>query len=280
MYIRRPAVAGSFYPGTSRKLQGMINEFLKDARSEEYEAFGIVAPHAGYVFCGKTFAKVYKSVENIYESVVILGPNHYGKNGICTCAGIWQTPLGNLKTDDEFLKELEKCEIPDDPQAHLWEHSIEVQLPWIISTLGFKSIIPISVNPIYFDVKEMKELGKILYEISQKLDKKLLVVASSDFTHYGMAYNYMPFRGSSSEILEKIKQLDMKLIKAISDVAVERVIEIGSESTACGYGCVAAMLEYAKLAGAKEAKLVDYRTSYEVSKTTDAIVAYAGIVVV
>jgi hypothetical protein len=136
------------------------------------------------------------------------------------------------------------------------------------------------VNPIYFDVKEMKELGKILHEISQKLDKKLLVVASSDFTHYGMAYNYMPFRGSSSEILEKIKQLDMKLIKAISDVAVERVIEIGSESTACGYGCVAAMLEYAKLAGAKEAKLVDYRTSYEVSKTTDAIVAYAGIVVV
>lgn len=280
MYIRRPAVAGSFYPSSTRELENMIREFLKDVEEDKIEAKGIVAPHAGYIFCGKTFAKVYGSLNSCYETVVILGPNHHGKGGISSCSGLWQTPLGNLKTDEEFIKELQKNDITDFPEVHLWEHSIEVQLPWIIYTLKNPKIVPISVNPIYFDLKEMKKLGKIIYEIKEKLGRKILVVASSDFTHYGYAYGYVPFKGSPSVILRKIKELDMRLIKAIQDFAVERIIELGAESTACGYGVIAAMIEYAKLSGVKQAKLLDYRTSFEVSKSLDAIVAYAGIAVV
>lgn len=280
MYIRRPAVAGSFYPASTKELEEMIRNFMKDVKDEKIEAKGIVAPHAGYIFCGKTFAKVYGSLENSYESVVLLGPNHSGRNGIATCSGLWQTPLGSLKTDDDFIKELEKNGIADSHQVHLWEHSIEVQLPWIIYTLKNPKIVPVSINPIYFDVKEMKELGKIIFEISQKLNKKILVVASSDFTHYGHAYGFLPFKGSASEILRKIKELDMKMVKAIQDFAIERIIEIGGESTVCGYGAIAAMIQYTKLAKAGEAKLLDYRTSFEVSKSLDAIVAYAGIVVI
>ncbi len=279
MYIRRPAVAGSFYP-EGKELEEMIRIFLKEAGDEKFEPLGIVAPHAGYIFCGKTFAKVYGALEGDYETVVILAPNHSGKGGITTCSGIWQTPLGNLRTDNEFIKELENHDIQDFPEAHLWEHSIEVQLPWLIYTLKTPRIVPISINPVYFDVKEMKKLGKAVYEVNAKLERKLLVVASSDFTHYGYAYGFVPFKGPVSEILKKMKELDMKLVKAIEDLAVERIIEIGSEGTACGYGAIAAMVQYAKLSGAKEAKLLDYRTSFEVSKSTDAIVAYAGIVVI
>ena len=278
MYIRRPAVAGSFYPENAKDIQKMIREFTFLLK-EGYKGVGIVAPHAGYIFCGKTLAKVYGSLEGIYESVVILAPNHYGKDGIATCSGLWQTPVGNLRSDDEFINELEKKGVQDLPEVHAWEHAIEVQLPWIISFLGFLKIVPITINPIFFDLKEMKELGKNIYEISEKLKRKILVVASSDLTHYGYTYNYVPFKGSPSEVLKKIKEIDMRLVKAVEDLAVERIIEIGSEGTACGYGCIAAMVEYAKLAGAGEAKLLDYRTSFEVSKNMEAIVAYAGMVV-
>lgn len=279
MYIRRPAVAGSFYPSSTRELENMIKDFLKDVKEEKIEACSIVAPHAGYIFCGKTFAKVYGSLENVYETIVILGPNHYGKNGIACCSGLWQTPLGSLKTDEDFIKELEKNEIHNFPEAHLWEHSIEVQLPWIIYTMKNPKIVPITINPVYFDLKEMKELGKIIYEIKEKLDRKILVVASSDFTHYGYAYSYVPFKGSASEVLKKIKELDMCFIKAIQDFAVERIIELGAQSTVCGYGAIAASVEFSKLEGAKKVKLVDYRTSFEISKSLDAIVAYAGILI-
>ncbi len=275
-----PAVAGSFYP-IGKELERMLTNLLSQAETnEKFEAKGAVAPHAGYAFCGKTFAKVYSSLEACYDTALILAPNHYGLNGIATCKGIWQTPLGNLRTDDDFIKILEKSGVLNDPQAHAWEHAIEVQLPWIITCLGNVKIVPIAINPVLFDLKEMKELGKAIYQANEKLERKLLVIASSDFTHYGYAYGYVPFKGSASEILKKIKELDMRLIKAIQDFAVERIIELGSESTVCGYGAIAAMIEYAKLAGAEEAKLLDYRTSFEVSKSMDAIVAYAGIVVV
>ncbi len=282
MYIRRPSAAGSFYPSDARELNEMIRDFLSQVKgSEKIEsAVGVVAPHAGYAFCGKTLAKVYSSVsENSYDTVVLLGPNHYGKGAITTCSGLWQTPIGNLKVDEGFVKELERSEIENSFQVHMWEHSLEVQLPWIIALLGNVKIVPVTINPVFFDVKEMRELGKAIHEAAERLGKRMLCVASSDFTHYGSAYNYVPFRGSAGEILRKIKEEDMKMIRAIEDFAVERIIELGAASTVCGYGAIAAMVHFAKLSGAEHAKLLDYRTSFEVSKSLHAIVAYAGVVV-
>ncbi len=285
MRLRFPIAAGSFYPSEKEELNRVIDEFLEKAHVEISEApLAIVSPHAGYVFCGKVMAHVYKALSYAkdIETAIILGPNHYGRGLISTCTGIWKLPNAELLTDDNFITVLmEKLPLEDNPEHHAWEHSIEVQLPWIARILGEKiKIVPISVNPAIFEKEEMISLGKAIYEACKELDKKVVVIASSDFTHYGAAYNYIPFTGSPSEILEKIKQTDMDLIEAIQELDTEKIIEIGSKSTVCGYGCIAAMVEYAKLTGAKEAKLLDYTTSFDVSKTTDAIVAYAGVVVV
>ncbi len=274
--MRRPAVSGSFYPDSSRELKQMIGSFLSEVEEKKEIRSGIV-PHAGYIFSGKTYASVYGKIDERFDTVVVVGPNHYGKGTIDTCECVWQTPVGNLLSDVEFIEGLKKEGISSSPEPHLWEHSIEVQIPWIVETLGSVKFVPISVNPMFFEKEKMKELGRILFEIKERSGKKIVVFASSDFTHYGEAYNYVPFRGSRSEILEKIKDLDFKMIKAVEDLAVERIIELGEEMTVCGYGPIAAVVEYSRLSGYKKVEIEDYRTSFEVSKRTDAIVSYAGI---
>jgi hypothetical protein len=282
MYIRRPAVAGSFYPSNSRELEKLVNDFLKNVKTDKKACVAAVAPHAGYIYCGNVFASVYASLEKNFESVVIVGPNHYGKGGITTCKGIWQTPLGNLRTDDEFIDEVakncEKITLIDDKVANSHEHSIEVQLPWLQSLFTNFGIVPLSINPVYFDVEECKDLANAIFRARENLGKKILVIASSDFTHYGEFYNYVPFRGSISEILEKIKRKDMEMVKAVKDFAIERIIELGSESTICGFGCIAIATYFAKLAGAKSCEPVAYSTSFDISKSLEAIVAYCGLI--
>ncbi len=276
MYIRRPSVAGSFYPETSKELTELMNSFLKNVKDKK-EFYAGVAPHAGYVYCGKVFASLYGKLLNSFDTVIVVGPNHYGKGSIDTCECLWQTPIGSLSTDMEIVELLKKHGINSDYSVHMWEHSIEVQIPWIIKTMGNVKFVPISVNPLFFEYEKMKELGDILYDVVRESGKKVFVVASSDFTHYGKAYNYVPFSGSKSEILEKIKELDFRMIKAIKDLAVERIIELGDEMTVCGYGPIAAVVRYAKRSGLENVSLEYYDTSFSVSKNTDAIVSYSGI---
>jgi len=283
MQIRNPAVAGAFYPFGSDELRKTIKKFFDEIKVEERKVLGIVSPHAGYVYCGKTAASVYKSISNDFDTAVILGPNHMGMGvGVATSSGIWKTPFGSVKIDEEFTKKLTKGSIVmEDFKSHLREHSIEVQLPWLQYRFGDFKFIPISINPIYFDLKTCKEIGEKIAEVANDLKRKILIVASSDFTHYGSIYGYKPFSGSANEVLRKIKEIDMEIIGYIEKIMPQRVLETCDEKrlTICGCGGIASMLYAAKKLGAKEGKLIDYSTSFDVSRDVDAVVGYAGIVI-
>lgn len=282
MQIREPVVAGSFYLFGSTELKKEIEKFLP-IKSEKKDVISIVAPHAGYIYCGKTAAKVYSLIGNKFETVIVLGPNHSGLgNGIATSLGMWKTPFGSVTIDEEFVKELTKNSIiVDDFRAHLREHSIEVQLPWLQYLFKNFKFVPICINPIYFDIKSCKEIGEKIAEVTKKLKRKVLIVASSDFTHYGSAYGYEPFRGTHSQVLKKIKNTDLEIAGYVAKLMPEKLIETCDEKrlTVCGYGAIAAAVWASKSLGAKSGKVIDYSTSFDVSHDLSAIVGYCGIAI-
>lgn len=288
MLIRQAAAAGGFYPYNSNELGREIDGFIYGDKNTKINCIGIVAPHAGYSYCGRTFASVYNRVGGDIQTVVVLGPNHMGIGaGVATSRGIWKTPLGTVEVDEEFSKKMEDELIFHDEAAHRNEHSIEVQLPWIQKVLGDAKrtralkFVPICINPLYFDKKNCQHIGKRIAEVSKKMDRKILIVASSDFTHYGYRYGYTPFKGTKSEILNKIKEIDMEAAEYAAKIMPNRLIEVcrGKRLSVCGYGAIAAMLYAAKELGAKKGEITDYSTSYEVSRDMSAVVAYCGIVI-
>ncbi|MFH1228804.1 MAG: AmmeMemoRadiSam system protein B [Candidatus Aenigmatarchaeota archaeon] len=283
MRLRNPAVAGSFYPSDSKELRNSIKTFLESVKTEKRRCFGIVAPHAGYEYCGKTAASVYKSILSGFETVVILGPNHTGLgSGIATSSQIWKTPLGEVEPDLDFVKALAKDSlILDDPMSHWREHSIEVQLPWLQYLFKDFKIAPISINPIYFDIQSCKDIGNKIADAVKAIKRKVLLVASSDFTHYGPMYSYEPFRGDLKENLKNVKVMDSEVIKFVVDLNPEKVVEICEDKrlTICGYGGIAAMLYAAKALGARHGELTGYSTSFDASKDASAVVGYAGIAI-
>ncbi len=280
MPIREPAVAGSFYPISAGELRSSIDRYRTVSKPQNVVA--VVSPHAGYKYCGQTLADVYASIAPGFETVIIIGPNHQGTGNISTDGNAWRTPLGNVPIDEEFVKELtDDKSVVIDGRAHLREHSIEVQLPWLQIKFGSFKFVPISVSPILYDKEHMRPLGLRIAEIAGKLKRKVLIVASSDFTHYGRAYGYVPFSGNVSQTLKKIKEIDMEAASYVTKFMPERLIDACSERslTVCGYGPIAATLWAAQKLGAKSGKVVGYSTSFDVSKDISAIVGYCGIVI-
>lgn len=287
--IRYPAAAGSFYPSDEALIE-MLEEFFSDLGEEgsERRITAGVAPHAGYVFSGYTASRTYKAIfeDGLPETFVILGPNHTGLGSPIAVypEGEWLTPLGSIEVDAEMAKVIAKLSgIADlDELAHKYEHSIEVQMPFIqyLSELAGKDvrIVPITLGIQDEDVS--KALGKAIFEASEELGRDVVVVASTDFMHYGPVYGYVPFRARADELPHRIKEWDFRLIRRILDFDVDGLFRELREMnhTMCGPGAVGTAIVYSRLAGALEAELLHYTTSFEVSRSTEAIVGYASIV--
>jgi AmmeMemoRadiSam system protein B len=283
MHIRDPAVAGGFYPSDPEELRNTIRYFLEKADVKKREVKGILAPHAGYTYCGKTFASVYKTIGSRFETAIILGSNHTGVGaGVATCLGSWKTPLGLVKTDEVFFNELIRDSIVmDDPRPHSREHSIEVQLPWLQYIFENFRIVPIVIKSAHYDIKSSEEIGNKIADVVNKLERRVLLIASSDLTHYGHIYGHVPYTGNAEEVVKKIREDDMSVINNVEKLKPENVIKTCEKErlTVCGYGPIASMLFAAKKLGAKKGELIDYSTSYDVSKSLDAVVGYAGIAI-
>ncbi|WP_456367611.1 MEMO1 family protein [Thermococcus sp.] len=287
--IRYPAVAGSFYPADDTLIE-MLEEFFSDLGEEgrERRITAGVAPHAGYIFSGYTASRTYKAIfeDGLPETFVILGPNHTGLGSPIAVypKGEWLTPLGSIEVDAEMAKAIAKLSgIADlDELAHKYEHSIEVQVPFI-QYLAEKAGKDVKIVPITLGIQDedvSRTLGKAIYEASKELERDVVVIASTDFMHYGIAYGYVPFRARAEELPHRIKEWDFRLIKHILDFNVNGLFrELRKlRHTMCGPGAVGTAIVYSSLAGAVEAELLHYTTSYEVSRSTDAIVGYASIV--
>lgn len=286
--MRYPAAFG-FYPNNPEELKKAI-EFCfldkkfgpgyipKDRKYNKKLVAGIV-PHAGYIYSGPCAAWLYKELyENWdFDTIIILGTNHsgLGSNFSMYITDDWLTPFGVVKTDKEFGKYLIKnSEAVEDPSPHLYEHSIEVQLPFLQYISNNFKIVPILVKDI--SIQEAREFAKVIIDASNELNKKIFVLVSSDFTHHGRSYGYILFR---ENLIENVRNLDMQYIEAILNKDSKKFLDLIEKynGTVCGKYPIIVFIEYIKQYNAK-AKLLKYYNSGEITGDEDIIVGYASIV--
>jgi len=289
--IRKPAVAGQFYDASEKNLSESIKQcfldergpgFIPEIKKGDKEIKGIVVPHAGFIYSGAIAAHSFKILaENGFaDTFIILGPNHTGVgSGVAVMTqGSWLTPFGNVHINEKIAKNLQKEIIDSDTAAHKYEHSIEVQLPFLqyVSNNQNFNFIPISMG--MQDIDTSIEVGKILAEEIKKNDKKIAIIASSDFSHAGFNYSSMPPK--EIRVDKYAKSQDELAIKDILNLNAKGLINTVQENniTMCGYGPVAAMIIASKKLGASKAELLKYGTSYEVHPG-NSCVGYGAIAI-
>ncbi len=266
MYLREPVVSGQFYPSDRKKLLSLIESYV-NKKDEKIQAKAVISPHAGYIYSGSTAGLVYSSV-NIPDRVIILCPNHTGMGSKFALMreGIWETPLGKINIDSNLaeiiLKKSDK--LKEDVYAHLQEHSLEVQLPFIQYLNPNATIVPISIMGGSY--KELDTVGKAIADAIKEYDKETLIVVSSDMSHY-IAH-------------EEATKRDAKAIEKIIALDGEGLIEVcrRHDITMCGVYPAVTGISAAKTLGAKSGNLLKYTTSAEVSGDYRHVVGYAGIV--
>lgn len=277
MRIRRAAVAGLFYPSTRDELLRQLGEAFAKGPGEKPSAgsytgkvIGIVAPHAGYVYSGYVAAYGYAELARggSPEVVILLGPNHHGIGMPVAAseADAWETPLGTVEVDKELARRLVEWSevIAFDESAHRYEHSLEVQLPFLQYVFGSDfRIVPITMYLQNLEVS--RRVGGAIARAFTELGVKAYVVASSDFTHY--------------EEARKAAEKDRAAIEAIlrlDDAGLYDVI-IEKDVTACGYGAIMALIAAARRLAPSSAKLLKYANSGDVTGEYSEVVGYASI---
>jgi AmmeMemoRadiSam system protein B len=278
MKVRRPTQAGSFYAGDAESLKAQIKrcflhqlgpkELPQVSRSRLKEVVGLVCPHAGYMYSGAVAANAYFELaqDGKPDTVIILGPNHtgYGSALALMNDGVWSTPLGDVEVDGETANQIahETRLVDVDELAHRFEHSIEVQLPFLQYLYGSEfKFVPICYQ--MQDLASAEEVGNALVEVLA--DKNAVVIASSDMTHYE------PQKNASVK--------DLAALKAVEAMDVRRFYSIieTQNVTACGYGPIATVITTAKGLGAKEAKLLRYKSSGDITGDYSSVVGYAAV---
>lgn len=263
--IRRPVVAGMFYPLHRDNINEQLSNLFKGIERNGFVC--VVSPHAGYEYSGKTAAYAINSLKPS-KSFIVLGPNHnmMGSEFSIMGSGEWETPLGKVSIDSELAKEIKKCEvIREDEFAHMQEHSIEVQLPFLQYRFKGFRFVPISISNIGYSedfLKRCESLGKHIAKTIKR--KEVNVIASSDFSHY------LP--------KEVAKEKDKKAIEKIQELDPEGFFRILEEidASVCGYGPIAVLIYIAKELGLK-AKVINHTDSGESTGDTSSVVSYYAI---
>jgi MEMO1 family protein len=265
--IRQPAVAGQFYPGTAQQLGHELADLIPPNVPTKW-AIGVISPHAGYLYSGATAGKLLASVV-IPRVVIILGPNHHGIGAVAALSPEdgWQTPLGIVPIEKR-LAGLIKQFVPavqTDGTAHRHEHSLEVQVPFLQYLRPDVSIVPLCLG--FGDYAGCKLLGKGLATAIKAFDEEVLILASSDMSHYESADSA---KQKDIQALEKAMALDPQ---GLVDVCRARKI------TMCGVIPAATMLVAALDLNATQAELIAYTTSGDVTGDYQQVVAYAAVAI-
>jgi AmmeMemoRadiSam system protein B len=277
MFVRKPAVAGQFYPADAKELSDLVDQCylhpLGPGRSPpaprtKADIVAVVCPHAGYVYSGPVAAHSFLHVSSLPdpELIIVVAPNHYGLgSGVSTFrSGEWETPLGRLRVDSKAAEKLVSLAdvVVFDPDAHRLEHSLEVQLPFLQRIYGdFVPILPISL--IFQDIDTVKTLSSALTELLK--GRKAVVVASSDLTHYEQAD---VARKKDTVLMQQVLRMDLEGFYA----TLERL-----NVTACGFGAIATVMEAAKGIGLSRAELLKYATSGDTTGDNLQVVGYGAL---
>ena len=264
--IRNPVVSGQFYPASSSQLKAMI-EGMVDEKAVKEDIIGLVSPHAGYVYSGPVAGAVISRVK-FKDTFIILGPSHtgMGKPLSIMTQGAWRTPLGEVEIDAELGGKIlaTSSHLEEDHVAHQHEHSIEVQLPFLQYFKPDIKLVPIVLG--YASGATYKKIGEEIAQAIKELNKEVVIIASSDMTHY--------------EPQESAQRKDDKAIEAILDLNEDELLKRVDELniSMCGYAPTVSLIAAAKELGATEAELIRYQTSGDTTGDYTAVVGYAGII--
>ena len=266
--IRQPAVAGQFYPASAARLREDITRYVAtDAATAP--VLGIVAPHAGYMYSGAVAGAVYGAID-IPRLVIILCPNHHGIGAAAALSPAtgWETPLGTVPVATALGQQL-LAAAPDllvyDALAHLYEHSLEVQLPFLQVLRPEAAMVPISIG--FTDYARCRRLGEAIASAVATAGEPVLIIASSDMTHY--------------ESAKDAKEKDRLAIERFCALDPEGLLTTCRNHgiTMCGVVPATVMLIAAKILGASRASVVRYATSGDVTGDFRQVVAYAALTV-
>jgi len=292
MLIREPAVAGSFYPGDRSGCLALLNDCERVANeNQETPAVGRIAggvvPHAGWICSGAVAAGVFEAISSQRQPAVaiVFGAIHVPareSQAYLFPSGAWRTPLGDVPVNEPVGERI--CErsalVTCEAAIHAREHSIEVEVPFLQHLLPQTQIVPIMV-PV---VEEAAQMGVAAAQACRDFGIDAIFLASTDLTHYGPSYRFMP-HGVGPEGLAWAKEvndrrmIDLMLAMREGDV----VAEARANQNACGPGAVAATIAACRTYGAGRASLLQHTTSYEVLKeryqepARDAV-GYAGVI--
>ena len=268
--VRKPAVAGMFYPGNKEELAGKVDDFLANVKKSDIKGrvFAIIVPHAGYEYSGQIAAYSFKQLEGAdFKKIIIISPSHYVSfDGMSVYnKGAFETPLGIIKIDKELA---DKIMAKDKrfifyPEAHLKEHAIEVELPFLQKMYKDKDfkIVPITMgNP---ETDDIRILSDTLYDV---MDKDTLLIISVDLSHY---YPY-----------DKAVELDTNSTSAIEHLDAQKMLkDINSHNSEIDAPiAVLGMITLANRYNAK-AKIIKYANSGDVAGDKSRVVGYSSIVV-
>lgn len=266
--VRLPYAAGNFYPSDRGELISLLEKMDSEARNSRQavsgEVKGLIVPHAGYVFSGKTAMAGYLTLKNKQlEHLILIGPNHNSEPHRTSVynSGNWETPIGDVEIDttlSDRISDTDRLFQPDN-EAHAKEHSLEVQLPFLQYTLNGN----FRITPILMGNQERKTaigIARKLYEMNLEIP----LIVSTDLNHY--------------ESLDTTIRKDSLLIDSITSLDTGRLYRILEKEkvSACGYGPIAVLMEYTRMMGGR-IDLIDHSTSFHYSRDTKRVVGYASL---
>lgn len=272
MYLRKTVAAGSFYPNDPAKLKSMINGFMNNAEADKPEisgnVYGIISPHAGYIYSGAVAGYGFSYLSNLnFDTYIILAPSHRArfKGASVIPEGLYSTPLGDMEIDSDICEKLLKLEgFGFISEAHELEHSLEVQVPFVQVISEGSRIVPVVIGTT--DLELCRKIGDSIASVIAKKDKRYAVVISTDLSHY---------HGYNSAI-----ELDKTLIKSIESFDENKISSIlkSGKAEACGEGPLISGMTLCRSMGAERVNVVKYANSGDTAGSKDQVVGYLSAV--
>jgi AmmeMemoRadiSam system protein B len=283
VYRRKPSVSGIFYSSDKEQLLDELkgcftNKIFGPGRlppsDEARKIYGIVSPHAGYLYSGSVAANGYYNISSSkFDNVILVGPNHYGLGSYVatTMDGIWESPIGDVPVNSQVAKDIasKAASMDDDEFAHSRDHCLEVQIPFLLYSSEKFRIVPIILTnqDEYIALEVGTAISDTVKEWASK-EKEFMLIASSDFTHY--------------EPNPEAHRKDSQLIKSILSLDISAFYSTLRQYnvSACGYGAIATIMVAAKNLGATQGELLRYATSGDVTGDKSSVVGYSSILFV
>lgn len=286
--IRNPAVAGRFYDADPRKCAVEAHRLCRVEREPELPPtlYGAMVPHAGWICSGRIAGRTLATLarRTLARTLILTGSVHttHLLGPALDGSDCWRTPVGDVQVDHDLRQAMAR--LPDFgvlDEAHVHEHSLEVQLPLLIETFGpGVKILPVMIGPDERAVQWGRSIGRLM----RRWPSPLVMVASSDLTHYGPNFRFTPAGGGEAGRKWATEINDARLLEMILKMQADRIVaETESHHSACGGGAIAAMLAACSELGATRGHLLEHTDSTAVLAPLgrgdpNHSVGYAGVV--